>query len=295
MRYHVRHVTEYEYHEAVPLSHSLLHLRPRTTPTQRCLTYDLTIQPRPADLRSREDFFGNTVNVMTIDEPHHLLRIEARSVVEVGSADDSAMHQDQPWEAVADELAASVGAGSLESKSFLYPTALTPDHPAITDFARRSFTPGRGLFESASDLSRRIFTEFRFDPRATTVSTPVLDVLRQGRGVCQDFAHLAVASLRSLRLPARYVSGYVLTRPPPDQPRLAGADASHAWVSVFVPGRGWTDFDPTNGVQPQDQHVTVAWGRDYDDVCPVRGVTTGGHGHRLRIAVDVEPIAGSPR
>jgi len=195
-----------------------------------------------------------------------------------------------PWEAVRERVAADTTTPGLEARDFVLPSAFVPPDDAVWDYARASFPPGRPLLEAVRDLTRRIHQEFRYDPGFTTIVTPLAEVLAHRRGVCQDFAHLQIACLRSLGLPARYVSGYLETLPPPGKAKLQGADASHAWVSVYDPEQGWTDFDPTNDQLVGEQHITTAWGRDYGDVTPLKGIIFGGGEHTLEVAVDVERL-----
>jgi transglutaminase-like putative cysteine protease len=194
------------------------------------------------------------------------------------------------WDQVAGLLESRHDPVTLDVRQYCFDSPYVPINAELAEYARPSFEPGRPLFDAALDLTRRIHAEFTFDSTATTVSTPVLDVLHHRRGVCQDFAHLQLACLRSLGLPARYVSGYLLTKPPPGGKKLAGADASHAWVATFLPDFGWLELDPTNGLIPSDQHVTLGWARDYDDLAPVKGVIVGGHKHSLKVSVDVQPV-----
>lgn len=290
MRYRIRHVTEYRYDEAVPLCHNVVHLRPRDTDRQSCLTTALTVSPEPAARRDRVDFFGNHVTWLSLQEPHERLRVEARSDVTVRPADPADPGPAPAWEAAVGHVRDGRDPASLDARQYTFDSPYVPRSAELADFARASFSPGRSLWDAARELNRRIYAEFRFDAGSTAVGTPVADVLRHRRGVCQDFAHLMVGSLRSIGVAARYVSGYLVTRPPAGQARLVGADASHAWAAVFFPGAGWVDFDPTNGCLPSAEHVTVGWARDYDDLAPVRGVIVGGHGHAMSVAVDVEPV-----
>lgn len=280
MRLRVRHTTEYEYGDTVPLCHNLVHLRPRDTERQRCVAHELFVTPGPATLRSGEDFFGNPVAWFSLQEPHAGLSVTAESIVDV-----SPRPADLPYAPAWDAMPADP-----EAVPFAFDSPYIPVSPKLADYARESFPPGRPITDAAADLTGRIFREFKFVSGVTSVGTPVLDVLRDRRGVCQDFSHLMIGCLRSLGVPARYVSGYLMTRPPPGKPKLVGCDASHAWVSVHVPGQGWADFDPTNNVRPDTQHVTVGWARDYGDIGPVQGVIVGGHQHSLRVAVDVDEI-----
>ncbi|MGC4032641.1 MAG: transglutaminase family protein [Tepidisphaeraceae bacterium] len=286
MKLRVRHTTEYVYGETVPLCHNQVHLYPRDTFRQRCTEHELIISPEPAAVRTGDDFFGNPVSWFSLQEPHRGLTVTANSVVDVLPLvlpTDDAL----PWEQA---TTSAEFRPAIEAEPFAFASPYIPIHAALADFARISFTPGRPLVAAAKDLMKRIFTEFKFVPGVTNIGTPVLDVLRDRRGVCQDFTHLMIGCLRSIGLQARYVSGYLLTRPPPGKPKLVGADASHAWVSLFVPGYGWLDLDPTNNVIPSESHVTVGWARDYGDLAPVRGVIVGGHQHSLKVSVDVDEV-----
>ncbi|MDB5295903.1 MAG: transglutaminase domain protein [Phycisphaerales bacterium] len=300
MRYRVQHITEYRYAEPVPLCHNVVHLRPRETDRQACEATEIDVTPAPAARRDRVDFFGNHAMFLGLQEPHRQLRIECTSEVEVKPFAPPADFDWPAWEDVADRLGTCCRGGPppdpdlLDARQFSFDSPQVPRAAALADYARPSFPPGRPVLDALLDLNRRIYTEFKFDSSATDVGTPVLEVLEHRRGVCQDVAHLAIGCLRSLGLAARYVSGYLRTRPPPGRPRLVGCDASHAWLSAFVPGFGWLDLDPTNGVVPSDGHITVGWARDYDDIAPVKGVIVGGRGHRLSVSVDVEPLDEEP-
>lgn len=289
--YRVEHDTRYAYLSGVSTSQHVAYLRPRDLPRQRVHAHALTIEPRPVVSSERTDYFGNVVDQFTVLKPHAELRVRSESLVEVRPRERAVDPElSPPWEAVRDALAYRKGAAPDESAQYAYASPYVAPDPELADFARASFAPGRPLLAAAVDLMGRIHAEFRFDPKATTITTPVRRVLAERRGVCQDFAHLQISCLRSLGLAARYVSGYLLTDPPPGQPRLAGADASHAWVSVPCPGHGWVDLDPTNDVMPDLRHVALAWGRDYGDVSPLRGVILGGAQHTLHVGVSVTPL-----
>ena len=293
-RYHVDHQTTYRYASAVSLSRQQLHLTPRDGAWQRCLAHRIDIAPAPTQVRTRLDHFGNPLSQFDIDEPHQRLIVRAQSTVEVrsGRSADAARHSAR-WEDVAGALAYGAIPVQLEANRFLFESPYVRVKREFAAYARPSFTAGRALLDAAGDLMQRIHGEFEFDAAATTVATPVLQVLADRRGVCQDFAHLMLSCLRSLGLAARYVSGYLLTQPPPGQPRLIGADASHAWISLYCPDadRGtWIDFDPTNNLLPDTEHITLAWGRDFGDVSPLRGVILGGEAHELDVAVTVTPL-----
>jgi transglutaminase-like putative cysteine protease len=285
MKLRVRHTTEYRYGETVPLCHNMVHLCPRDTYRQSLLEHELTIEPAPTAVRSGVDFFENPVAWFSLQEPHRGLSITANSVVELSDVQQDMPEFSPPWEQVAADLNALADA---DAKAFLYESPYIPISPKLAEYAAGSFTAGRPVAEAAADLMHRIFKDFKFVSGVTDVGTPVLDVLRDRQGVCQDFSHLMIGCLRSVGLSARYVSGYLLTRPPPGKPKLVGADASHAWVSLFIPNYGWLDLDPTNDCIPNQNHVTVGWARDYGDIGPVRGVVVGGHQHSLKVAVDVD-------
>ncbi len=287
MLYNITHTTVYRYDEPVPLAHHLLRLRPRAHPRQRCETCDIMVDPRPTIRADHDDHFGNHTTFVTVEGGHRELTVTARSRVELLPPEDyltASLWGRPPACRFPEPLAPWT-----KSSEFTFDSPLIKTVPMYADYAGSCFPAGRPLIEGAMDLTGRIYRDFQFDPEATTISTPVDEVFKNRRGVCQDFAHLEIACLRSLGIPARYVSGYIETTPPPGKPRLAGADASHAWISVYCEGAGWVDFDPTNNVIPSTRHITVAWGRDYSDVSPIRGVILGSGDHSLRVAVDVVP------
>lgn len=292
MRYEVTHITTYEYQAEVSASQHIARLAPRPVPGQLCLSHSLTIDPPPSRCVSRRDYFGNETIAFQLDTPFRSLVVTACSLIELEEGQQELGFNSLPWETARD-LVANARHGSIEGAAleFTHASPLIPLQRAFADYAAPSFPPGRPLLEASIDLMHRIHSEFRFDPAATTVSTPVAEVLHQRKGVCQDFAHVQIACLRSLGLPARYVSGYIETLPPPGKPKLVGADASHAWLSVFCPQLGWIDLDPTNDTRPRGQHITIAWGRDFTDVSPLRGVFVGSGSHELRVSVDVNRVA----
>ena len=234
------------------------------------------------------DYFGNTAHYFAVEVPHEELTVTAESVVTVGAPQVPAPSTTPPWEQARDATAKALDDKAAE---FTFESPCIRFIDEATDYARPSFPPGRPLLDAVLDLTARIWREFKFDATATCVNTPTEEILRNRRGVCQDFAHLHITCLRSLGLAARYVSGYLMTDPPPGRPKLVGADASHAWVSVYCPQLGWFDFDPTNNQMPQLGHVTLAWGRDYSDVCPIQGVFLGSGDHRMYVSVDMAPTA----
>jgi transglutaminase-like putative cysteine protease len=292
MMYRVKHVTTYRYGDPVLLAHHMAHLVPRQTPHQTCLRTQLRITPHPSELdESGVDYYGNPTAFFGLRDPHGTLTVQVSSKVEVRSRELPAADYGDPWEGPRDSLAGLSGETLVEVADFCFDSPFVAISTDIRAYAEVSFVKGRPLMGCLLDLNKRIRNEFAYDPTATTLATPLSEVLEQKRGVCQDFAHLFIACARSVGLPARYVSGYLLTRPPPGKQKLRGSDASHAWVSVFVPSFGWVDFDPTNDCMPDQEHVTLGWGRDFDDVSPLRGVVLGGGEHRLKVGVDVEPIA----
>ena len=290
MIYRVSHETRYDYADPVSISHHIVHLTPRNFAKQACRWREILVTPTPPSCVPHVDYFGNGVMSFTLLEPHESLIVEATSEVEVFSEGVPDLTRSPAWETVRDSLCSDCGEEALDAYQFAFDSKRAESRPELAEYARGSFTRGRPLLEAAFDLTSRIYHDFRFDSSATEVSTPVETFFEKRRGVCQDFSHLEIACLRSLGLPARYVSGYLRTIPPPGRPRLVGADASHAWCSVWSPGAGWTDFDPTNNCIPSDGHITVAWGRDYGDVSPVYGVLLGGSKHKLDVSVDVLPL-----
>jgi transglutaminase-like putative cysteine protease len=290
--HHVVHVTEYLYSERVSTSHHDLHLLPRATPEQTCLGEELEIAPAPATRRERTDDFGNRCTYVEIHEPHNNLRVTSRADVEVAPPAPLPATS-VPWESVRDVVRAGAGAEARAARAFAFSSPYVPASTwaVAREYALPSFAAGRPVVEAARALTSRLHADFAYDSRATTIATPVDEVLRLRRGVCQDFAHLQIACLRTMGLAARYVSGYIVTEPPPGEPRQIGADASHAWLSAFVPGAGWLDVDPTQGRAVGEGHITVAWARDYEDVAPLKGILLGGRQQSLRVAVDVVPLS----
>ncbi len=288
--FEISHVTTYEYRSPVTVGHHLLRLSPRTLPRQIPISHEISIDPVPAALSRRKDYFGNEVTFVTLEGAHRRLVISARSRVGIAPSFIPEAAETPGWESVRTLCDSDRSVPALEATEFTFASPLVPREPQFFAYAEESFPADRPILDAVLDLSRRIHADFKFDPTATTVSTPLQQVMDQRRGVCQDFAHLLIACLRSLGLPARYISGYLETLPPPGQVKLVGADASHAWVSFYCPGLGWLDIDPTNNVMPLMQHIRVAWGRDFSDVSPVRGVLLGGDDHRLHVSVDV--VAG---
>jgi len=289
-QYRVRHTTRYRYSEMVPLCHNEVHLLPRNLSRQRCIDAWLQISPPPTVHHERKDFFGNRVVYFSIEEPHTTLEVTAQSELELLPMPPPDLETTVAWEVVQTSLRQETNRGALEARQFLLDSPFITAPMPFAEYAQASFVAGRPLLSAVQDLMRRIHSEFTYDPQFTTVATPVSEVFAHQRGVCQDFAHFAIACLRALGLAARYVSGYLETLPPKDQPKLVGTTASHAWVSVYCPELGWVDFDPTNNLLPSTQHIVVAWGRDYSDVTPVKGTILGGVEHELQVEVEVKKI-----
>ena len=290
MIYDVSHKTVYQYATPVVQSQHIVHMSPRVVERQTVKGHTLLVEPAPTIRTEREDYYGNRVVLFDIEQSHDELTIHAKSTIDVTPGEAVDLQSSASWETLAEAPGEGNGRLDLEVVRYVCPSRHTRPTKEIADYARPSFTPNRAVLLGAWDLITRIFQDFVFDPTATDISTPVTEVLRQRRGVCQDFSHLALACLRAMHLPARYVSGYILTSPPPGAPRLAGADASHAWISVWAPEIGWVDFDPTNGLMPRDEHITIAYGRDYDDVSPISGILLGGSEHSVDVGVDVLPV-----
>jgi transglutaminase-like putative cysteine protease len=292
MRLRIRHVTSYRYADSVAMSHHEAHLTPRSGPSGTVLDAQVSIEPTPIYRRERYDYFGNATLAFSLHEPHQQLDVLATSVVDNHRSvpDEQALAASPPWEVVRDGLRVARGRPEVAALEMTFATAQTAASEAVRDYARPSFPPGRPFLLGVRDLTGRIHRDFSYDPEATVVSTPIDEVMERRHGVCQDFAHVQIACLRALGLPASYVSGYLVTRPPPGREKLVGADASHAWVSVHSAGAGWVDFDPTNDLLPGNEHVTVAFGRDFGDVTPLKGVILGGGAHEIAVGVDVEVL-----
>jgi transglutaminase-like putative cysteine protease len=292
-RYHITHETQYRYSVPVALSQQLVHLFPRALSWQQCHAKTLEITPLPTRQRDELDVFGNPLTRLLFELPHDTLTLTARLDIDVHARTLPTLENSPTWESVSDLLDYHADrlptADALDACQFRYESPAVRLKKAFVHFSADCFTPNTPILAAAKKLMGKIHTEFTFDSSATEVTTPLMEVLEQKRGVCQDFAHLMIACLRSRGLAARYVSGYLLTAPPPGQPRLVGADASHAWVSIFCPQNGWVDFDPTNNMQPGHEHITLAWGRDFGDVSPLRGVILGGGEHKLDVKVTVMP------
>ncbi|RPI47750.1 MAG: transglutaminase family protein [Betaproteobacteria bacterium] len=290
IRYRVVHETRYRYSSTVTGARQLAHLEPRATAWQEVHSHRIDILPEPVERSAGEDYFGNAVLRFTVTEPHDELLVRAESVVTVRDSLGPLARALPPWEAA---LASPDAIGKpidIDVEQYRVASGMAPVLDVAADYARASFAPRRNWLRAMMDLTQRIHEDFTYDATSTTVTTGVAQVFEQRRGVCQDFAHLMLSCLRSLGLPARYVSGYVLNRVPPGRRRLAGADASHAWVAAFCPGHGWIAFDPTNAKLAEIEFVTLGWGRDFSDVTPLRGVVLGAARQELLVAVSVQPI-----
>ncbi len=299
MRLSIQHDTRYDYQPAVETAQHTAHLQPRDTACQRVLSFDLQVLPQPPHISQRHDAFGNHQTWWSLTQPHQALQVVARSVVETTAP--PLLHSTQAWEDVREHFRYRSGQSGDAQASFVFGSHHAPLHEQFALWARSCFTLGRPLQEASVALMHKIHSEFTYASQSTDIHTPALEALQQRRGVCQDFAHILIACLRSLGLAARYVSGYLLTQPAEGQPRLVGADASHAWASVYLPELadqpcgGWLDLDPTNDRSgfgaPGEDYVVVAWGRDFSDVSPLRGVLQGGQSHTLQVGVNVAPVA----
>ncbi|OYY93878.1 MAG: hypothetical protein B7Y41_09270 [Hydrogenophilales bacterium 28-61-23] len=291
-RFRVEHLTRYRYGQNVGLNYGETRLLPRDCPGQRVLESRLELDPVADDYRERPDAWGNRVAWFMSRRPHTALSVIAHSLIE--RTPTPAPKTSPAWESVVASLARPVG-DAIAAREFCLESPMIAPLEAATEYARVSFPPGRPLLDAVADLSARIQTDFQYRPRATEIDTPLTEIMQKRHGVCQDFAHLALAGLRGLGLAARYVSGYLETTPPPGQARQLGADATHAWIGVWLPGLGWFDFDPTNGVATGLGHLTLAWGRDYGDVPPFKGVLHGGGSHTLTVGVTVTRLEDEDR
>jgi len=290
----VVHRTTYRYSEAVTTSRHEARLSPREQEHQHTISHHVEIVPRPSVRRRRFDYFGNRALHFSLAEPHRSLEVVAQSVVDVNPLPQPDLSRTLPWEAVRDRLRSDRHRDVLDACEMTFESPHVKLSAELEAYAAPSFAAGRPVLEAVRDLVSRVHRDFTYDAGATEVSTPLAHVMEARRGVCQDFAHLAIGCLRGVGLAGRYVSGYLLTRPPPGKPRLVGADASHAWFATWVPRLGWIDFDPTNDLIPAQDHVTIGHGRDFSDVTPMRGVILGGGAHQLAVSVDVTPADATP-
>jgi transglutaminase-like putative cysteine protease len=286
--YDIRHVTTYSYESQVSFARCSLRLQPRSGDGQELISHTVDIRPRPADRTVRRDFFGTQTESILIETAHRSLRIDSRSRISVSRSAPDRRAQSRPWESVRDLAIEAKSLGPASPIGYVFASPLVPVQRPVTAYASASFSAGGGILAGAVDLMHRIRTDFKYDPKATVISTPLKEVFEKRHGVCQDFAHVMIAGLRGLGLPAAYVSGYLRTFPPPGKARLQGADATHAWVSVWCgEGLGWIGFDPTNDILVENDHIVLAVGRDFSDVSPVDGIIVGSPKQKLNVAVDV--------
>lgn len=290
MKFRITHRTTYRYAEAVTVSQHAARMTPHSGTRQQCSEVTFTIHPKPTLQSERIDYFGNHVCVFSVQGLHRDLEVTARSIVNTAARAEFDLALSMPFAAVRKQFLDPVAPSLCEPYQFVFDSPQVQCRPEYAAYGQESFTDTTPLLVGVRDLTRRIHKDFKFDPTATTVATPLHEVWKNRRGVCQDFAHLSIAILRSLGVPARYVSGYLRTVPPPGKPRLVGADQSHAWFSVYCPDVGWVDFDPTNDCVVGEDHPVVAIGRDYSDVSPLVGIITGGGQHEVIVGVDVEPL-----
>lgn len=287
VNYRIIHRTCYAYANSVLEGAHLLRLQPRDTRNQKCLSFSLKVSPKTNPGFRFTDYFGNHCAHLIIDQPHQEFVVTSESRVSVSMPFWPEPEETPSWETVKFQMATDRGNQALEAMEFIYDSPRIEINRELSTFAKESFTPGRPILAAGKHLTERIYNEFVFDPVATDVATPIGSVLERRRGVCQDFAQLAVACFRSMGLPARYISGYLETQPPVGVPKLVGADASHAWVAFYCPGIGWIELDPTNGCIPTLHHIRIGWGRDYSDIAPIIGMIQGNGNHTLEVAVDV--------
>lgn len=293
MRLSISHETVYDYQPVVETAQHMAYLKPRDDNGQQLIAYQLCVAPEPAQRNEAIDVFGNTRSFFSLQQAHHQLRVVATSEVQTCASHlpDNLID----WESTRERFCYRAGNAFDPANEFVFASAMAPRQAEFAAYARTSFASGQSLLLGALDLMHRIHHDFTYESQSTEVNTPAVDALAQRKGVCQDFAHIFIACMRSMGLPARYVSGYLLTTPPPGMPKLRGSDASHAWAAVYLPGSGWVDMDPTNdragAPSPGEDYVTLAIGRDFSDVSPMRGVIHGGANHTLHVGVTVEPIA----
>jgi transglutaminase-like putative cysteine protease len=286
--YDIRHVTSYAYENPVSFARCSLRLEPRTADGQELVSHSVDIRPKAADRTARRDFFGTLTESILIETAHRNLRIDSRSRVSVSRQAPGRAAPSPAWESVRDVAFEATSLGPASPIGYVFASPLVPVQRPVTAYAALSFPQGIGILAGAVDLMHRLRTEFKYDPKATVISTPLEEVFEKRHGVCQDFAHVMIAGLRGLGLPAAYVSGYLRTIPPPGKPRLQGADATHAWASLWCGAEiGWVGFDPTNDILVENDHIELAVGRDFSDVSPVDGIIVGSRRQKLSVAVDV--------
>lgn len=296
MIYRVRHITHYEYEKPVTLSYNRAYLLPRNTTYQRCVSSTINIFPLDTLGREHYDYFGNRAYFFSLEQAHSELRIDISSDIRIredkyGLEGKLNFEQGVTCSQALQALQQGNEATLLDAREFVMNSPMVIASQGLREYAAVSFTPERPLLSAVRELTQRIYNDFTYCPESTSIATPLAEVLLKKRGVCQDFAQLAIGCLRSLGFPARYISGYLETMPPPGKEKLVGSDASHAWFAAYIPGEGWFEFDPTNNNMPAEHHITTAWGRDYGDVSPLRGVFfDGGKSQKLKVSVDVSRI-----
>jgi len=295
MRFRVRHITRYKYASRVSHCYNLANVIPRDTDRQRCLKNRITVSPQPAITHKRSDYFGNKAYHFEIQKPHTELVITADSEIQINDRDHELdLDLGISYLQAQQYLDTSNTRATVDAREFMLNSPMIENGEELAEYARPSFAADRSLKSCVNDLTARIFTEFAYDPSFSTIATPLADVLAHKRGVCQDFAHLQIGCLRSMGIPAKYVSGYIETLPKPGEEKLVGADATHAWIAYFSPEEGWVEFDPTNNALAGSQHIVTAFGRDYIDVTPVKGVIFGGGASPiLEVSVDVARLPES--
>jgi len=291
LEYQITHITEYEYFQPIAICHNIAKLLVRNTSDQQSIKTNINISPEPDRISEYVDFFGNKVLYFAIQQEHKKLTVSIQSIIEktISSPIQVNIYSDLAWNEIP-ALLLDVTPEHIAAKQFISETDYTKTSSEIHEYALKSFINGRSFFESTKELMQRIYTDFEFKPGSTNVTTPLIEVMKERKGVCQDFAHLSIACIRSVGLPARYVSGYIETAAPEGKEKLFGVDASHAWFSIYIPNTGWIDFDPTNNIIPSQQHITIGWGRDYADITPLKGVIVSSGKHKLSVSVDVRII-----
>lgn len=295
MIFNVQHITKYEYNAPVSYGHNIAMLRPRESKGQELLDYKIQITPQPTEISERIDFFGNNITRFSVQTEHKVLLVKTRSkIVRDYSKIHESFYTSKCKDITMNEALLALKSNSLdvlEAKQYILESIFIRKTDAkIREYAELSFKGNRSVFDAAYELMLRIYTDFKFVSGITSISTPIEEVMKEKKGVCQDFAQIAIACIRSVGLPAKYISGYIETIPPKGKEKMVGADASHAWFSIFIPGFGWVDFDPTNNQIPLDQHIVVGWGRDYYDVPPLKGVVYGSGKSELKVSVDISAI-----
>jgi transglutaminase-like putative cysteine protease len=291
LEYQVTHITEYEYFLPIAICHNIAKLIVRDSAHQRTISTNIKISPQPARQTEYLDFFGNKVLYFAIQQEHKKLTVSIQSIIEknIEIPKQTNLYNDLQWKQIREQLF-ELRTEHIEARQFIAETDFTKASEEILNYALVSFLPERSFYDASKELMQRIYTDFEFKPGATNVATPIEEVMKDRKGVCQDFAHIAIACIRSVGLPARYVSGYIETVAPAGKEKLFGVDASHAWYAIYIPNTGWIDFDPTNNMIPGQQHIAIGWGRDYADITPLKGVILSSGKHKLTVSVDVRKI-----